>query len=320
MVQGQSEQERGVPLRRLVLLGLAAGLLLAAAAAPLGAAKGPDRFPETIPLPNGFQPEGIATSPGGAFFVGSIPTGAVYRGSLRTGRGDVLVQPQDGRQAIGVDYHRGLLFVAGGPTGDGYVYDARSGENVAAFDFTGEASFVNDVVATRRAAWFTDSQRPFLYRVERGPGGSIGGSAEAVELTGDFQMAAGFNVNGIDATPNGRTLIIVQSNTGKLFTVDTSGVTSEIDLGGGSVPNGDGILLRGRTLYVVQNRLNQIAVIRLSRDLESGEIVDTLTDPDFDVPTTIDSFGRRLYAVNARFGTTPTPDTTYSVVQVSTKQ
>ena len=31
---------------------------------------------------------------------------------------------------------------------------------------------------------------------------------------------AGFNANGIAATPNGKRLIIVQSNTGKLFTVD----------------------------------------------------------------------------------------------------
>jgi len=34
------------------------------------------------------------------------------------------------------------------------------------------------------------------------------------------------------------------------------------------------------------------------------------------VPTTIDRHGSRLYAVNARFGTTPTPTTPYTVVQV----
>jgi hypothetical protein len=41
-----------------------------------------------------------------------------------------------------------------------------------------------------------------------------------------------------------------------------------------------------------------------------------LTDPDFDVPTTIDRFGSRLYAVNARFSTPPTTLTAYDVVQV----
>ena len=71
--------------------------------------------------------------------------------------------------------------------------------------------------------------------------------------------------------------------------------------------NGDGILLDGRTLYVVQNRDNKVAVVRLSRRLRSGDVQMHITDPDFDVPTTIDDFGKRLYAVNARFRPTPPP-------------
>jgi hypothetical protein len=127
------------------------------------------------------------------------------------------------------------------------------------------------------------------------------------------------NSNGIDATPNGKTLIIVQSDPGKLFTVDPeTGVADEIELTGGSgnVMNGDGILLDGKTLYVVQNRLNQIAVIELEKALGAGTIVDLITSPLFDVPTTIDEFGKWLYAVNARFTTPPTPSTTYTIVQV----
>src|SRR5688572_32903620 len=76
-------------------------------------------FPDVIPLPDGFQPEGIATGTGTTFYVGSIPTGAVYRGDLRTGEGEVLVQPQAGRAAIGRKYddRSGVLFVAGAPPG-----------------------------------------------------------------------------------------------------------------------------------------------------------------------------------------------------------
>ena len=84
-----------------------------------------------------------------------------------------------------------------------------------------------------------------------------------------------------------------------------------------SVRNGDGILLTGKILYVVQNRDNKIARIALAARLDSGRITGYLTDPDFDVPTTIDDLGNRLYAVNARFGTTPTPTTRYDVVQVA---
>jgi hypothetical protein len=70
------------------------------------------------------------------------------------------------------------------------------------------------------------------------------GPAEVVPLTGDLAYATGFNVNGIDVTADGKTLILVQSNTGMLFTADLAGVTKRIDIGADSVVNGDGILLR----------------------------------------------------------------------------
>lgn len=280
-------------------------------------------FPDVIPLPNGFQPEGIATGTGATFYVGSIPTGAVYRGDLRTGEGEVLVPAQAGRFAIGLKYddRSGLLFVAGGPTGYAYVYDGDTGANIAAIQLTTLPSFINDVVITKDAAYFTNSFRPFIYRVPLENNGDLPAVPSVVEipLGGEYQFTPGaFNANGIAATPNGKTLIIVNSTEGALYKVDpTTGVATRIDLGTGAVPNGDGILLQGKTLYVVQNRLNQIAVIELSADLTSGTITEIITDADFRVPTTIARFGNSLYAVNARFGTAPTPDTEYEVVRVS---
>ena len=78
---------------------------------------------------------------------------------------------------------------------------------------------MNDVVVTKRAAWFTDSNRAALYRVALSKNGVPAQSAQVVPLTGDFQLVAGFNLNGIDATPDGKTLVVVQSATGKLFRV-----------------------------------------------------------------------------------------------------
>jgi sugar lactone lactonase YvrE len=280
-------------------------------------------FPDVIPLPNGFQPEGIAIGTGTTFYVGSIPTGAVYRGDLRTGEGEVLIPAQAGRSAIGLKYHdrSGLLFVAGGPTGYAYVYDGDTGANVAAIQLTTLPSFINDVVVTRDAAYFTNSFQPFIYRVPLENNGNLPAvpTSEEIPLGGDYQFTPGaFNANGIAATPNGKTLIIVNSTQGALYNVDpTTGVATRIDLGTGAVPNGDGILLQGKTLYVVQNQLNQIAVVELSASLTSGTITETITDADFRVPTTIARFGNSLYAVNARFGTVPTPDTEYEVVRVS---
>ena len=279
-------------------------------------------FPEIIPLPNGFQPEGIAVGTGSTFYVGSIPTGAVYRGDLRTGEGDVLVPAQAGRFSIGLkfDDRTGLLFVAGGPTGFAYVYNGETGENIAAIQLTTLPSFINDVVITRDAAYFTNSFQPILYKVPLANTGELPAApvSEEIPLGGDYQFTPGaFNANGIAATPNGKTLIIVNSTEGVLYRVDpATGVATRIDLGTGGVPNGDGILLHGNTLYVVQNVLNQIAVVELSADLSSGTILETITSPDFRVPTTIERFGNELYVVNARFGTVPTPDTEYEVVRV----
>ena len=190
----------------------------------------------------------------------------------------------------------------------------RSGLLLKTYRFTTETTtFVNDVVVARGFAYFTDSRRPFLYRVPIGGHGHHGKGhghprqATAIPLSGAIVYGEGNNANGIDAAHDGRTLIIVQTNVGKLFTVNRrTGLTREIVLDE-PVVNGDGILLDGRTLYVVQNRDNKVAVVRISRRLGSGDVQMHITDPDFDVPTTIDEFGKRLYAVNARFRPTPPP-------------
>ena len=300
--------------RLLVLLVLTAVALLPGTA-------GAGAFPDTIRLPDGWQPEGIAAGRGTSLYVGSLATGAVWKADARTGTGEVVVPGQEGRVAVGIKVdRRNRLFVAGGPTGQAYVYDARTGAELAAYQLAPAGpSFVNDVVVTREAAYFTDSLNQQLYVVPLGPGGRLPAqdAVRTLLLTGELVYETGFNLNGIVAAKGGRVLLAVQSNTGLLFRIDPgTGVTSLVDLGGASLTNGDGLLLRGRTLYVVRNRLNEIAVVRLDGRLTSGRLVDTLTDPDFDVPTTIAFQAGRLYAVNARFGTPPEPDTRYDIVRV----
>ena len=207
--------------------------------------------------------------------------------------------------------------MSGASTGKAFVYDAKTGTLVREYQLatTGGPTFINDVVVTKKAAFFTDSNRAVIYKVPIA--GKTLGDAQTIPLTGDFQLVPGFNLNGIAATPNGKTLIAIQSATGKLFTIDpATGATKAIDLGGAVLSNGDGLLLQGKTLYVVQNRDNKIAVVKLDAKLTSGTVVRTITDAAFDVPTTIARHGNRLYAVNARFTTPPGPTTTYSVVQV----
>jgi hypothetical protein len=66
----------------------------------------------------------------------------------------------------------------------------------------------------------------------------------------------------------------------------------------------------------LQIRQNWVAVVHLNATGTAGEVVEYLTDPRFDVPTTVAAFGNRLYLPNARFNTPPTPTTTYTAVAI----
>jgi hypothetical protein len=95
------------------------------------------RFPDSVPLPVDFAPEGIASGAGSTFYPASLTTGDIYQGDLRTGKGFVLVAPPGGGQGVGLkaDVPDHLLFVAGGTTGTAHVYDSRTGALVAQYQF-----------------------------------------------------------------------------------------------------------------------------------------------------------------------------------------
>jgi sugar lactone lactonase YvrE len=298
-------------MRRIVLI-LAAAVVLVTPVALAQAV-----YPEKIALPNAFAPEGIAMGTGNTFYVGSIPTGAIFRGNVRTGAGAIFIAGVPGRAATGLEYDRGRLWVSGAGTGKAFVYNARTGALIREYQLgTPPATFINDVVVTNRAAYFTDSQQPVVYKVALSKSGAPG-ALSSIQLTGAYTHVPGqFNLNGIDAVPSGKRLLTVQTVTGKLFLLDPrTGGTTLVDLGGYVLEDGDGILLHGRTLYVVQNQLDKIAVLTLTPGLTHGTLTRTIEDDDFDVPTTIDRLGSRIYAVNARFGRTTATDQAYDVVK-----
>jgi hypothetical protein len=298
--------QRG-PRRRSVLVlvaALAASLLVGLPAGAQGSA-----FPDSLPLPDGFYPEGIAISSGQDFFVGSLLDGSLYRGNLRTGDGEVIAPGTEGRWLVGLDHdaRSGLVWGAGIDGGAGAVlaFDAATGELVHVVAIP-DAAFLNDLVVTRKALYVTDSFADRLYSVPLGAAGHPTGLATAIPLSGDFEFVTEgdlpLNLNGIDAAPDGRWLMAVHSSLGVLYRIHPgTGVATMIDLGGASVPSGDGILLHGRTLYVVQNFLNQVAVVELDPGFTSGAIVDTIVSDGFRIPTTVARAGNRLYLANARF-------------------
>jgi sugar lactone lactonase YvrE len=274
------------------------------------------RFPSTINLPDGFQPEGIAIGNGPFAYFGSRATGQILKVSLATGASREL-SPATGTPSLGMKIDdRGRLFVAGGAAGDARIVDLRSGKVLAHYPFGG--AFINDVALTDSAAYFTDSRQAVLYKVSFGRPGSLPSTFSTVPLTGDFVLdPAALNANGIVRTPDGRALILVQTGTGLLFRVDpATGVARKIDVGGATFVNGDGLLIQGRTLYIVQNRFNTVAVVGLDKRGSTGVLRRSITDPRFDVPTAIAPFDGRLYLPNARFSTPPTPTTPYTAVAI----
>jgi sugar lactone lactonase YvrE len=296
----------------------AAAFFLALAAwlvpAPLAAAGQADtrEDPSVITLPGATGAEGISAGEGNTFFAGDRLNGNIFRGDVRAGKARLFIAAPSGRAALGmkVDRRHGLLFVAGGATGQAYIYDLGSKETAALYQLAGAGtSFINDVTLIGQGAWFTNSQAGELYFVPVNGRGDPG-AAQTVVLKGPAGgLDQGFNLNGIAVVRDGHTLIVAHTARGALYTVDPkSGASALISLSDRSgtpvtVPDVDGIIVRGNMLWAVQNLLNQVSRIRLDGSLGTGEVQEVITDKHFDVPTTAALFGDTLALVNAKFST-----------------
>jgi DNA-binding beta-propeller fold protein YncE len=314
------------------MLLVASGLQLTSLA-PADAGRGHDHpvGPDRIELPDGWRPEGITTD-GRRLYVGSLADGAIWAADPRSGDGEVLAEGTPGRVAVGVDYdrRRDAIWVAGGATGEVRAHDADTGALLATYSFPSPDAtprFLNDVTVTRRAVYVTDSRHAELAVVplgrphHRGHGSGHGSglppadAARVLPLTGDLVLQEGNNLNGI--VDLGHWLVAVQSNAGKLLRISPrTGETTQVDLGGASLVNGDGLEPGREGIYVLRNRDNLIVPVRLNRRATEGTVRTAFTDAGLDVPSTAARLHHSLYAVNARFTTTPTPTTPYWITRV----
>jgi len=296
-------------------------LLLGVALLPGLAAAEPR--PDAYTLPGGAVfPEGVAfEQDSGFFYVSSTTDGTIFRGDLGSTAAEAFLPAgTDGRtSATGLETANGLLYVSGGGTGKMFIYETETGALVEQFAALATPTFINDVAVTNSGdAFFTDSLTPSLYRVfDEGSGLEL---ERFIDFTGTaLTYEAGFNANGIVATPDGRYLLIIQSNTGELFRVDLSTkAVVEVELGGAALTAGDGLELRGRNLYVVRNSLGGLGVIRQTGDFATGELLQEVGDPSFRFPTTAAIARGRLLVVNSQFnqraaGTQELPFTLSSV-------
>jgi len=304
---------------------LAAAIILTATLSTAVAAHEIDQtsrviWPDIIPIPVGFEPEGIELGRDQDFFVGTLSfsgnltnAGAIYKGNLATGEGQVLVPPT-GKPLIGLSYdvRTDYLYAAtgfGNPNRERgvNVYAGTSGRLLGEIIF-GDEMVINDVLVTETAVYCTDSLSTTLYKIPLENDGKVFSSAaERIEMTG-FEMVEGFNANGLAGDFDGKELLVINISTGVLYLVNTeSGAASPVDIQGSatSFVNGDGLHMDGRTLYICENfsnfPLGRIAVVEFSDDLTQGTFVKYIESDDFAIPTTIIGFGTCIYAVNSHY-------------------
>ena len=293
----------------VVFAGLVAAVPASAstAAAPAPAAQAHrHHLPSTYAVP-GEQayPEGSAADERtGTFWVSSLGTGAIYRGHAKDPQMRLFLEPGgDGRTStLGLEYSRGVLYVAGGESGDVWAYDAYSGKLLTR-QSTGAGGFVNDVtIGIDGAAYFTDSFRPYIYRLARGRDGSWS-LARWLDVSSVVPFAEGeFNLNGIAPVHRGRYLMVVTTNTGRLYRIDVlKRAITPVRLVNADLANGDGLEAYGNSLYVVRNVDDTVVRVRLSRRATVATGVASLSDPSFATPTTAEVLWGRLLVVNSQF-------------------
>ena len=278
---------------------------------------------EVIVLPGASSAEGIAAGRGATFYAGDLRQGDIFQGDLQRGTAELFINAPQGRMAMGMaaDVVHNLLFVAGGFTGQGYIYDIRSGITVASYQFGDpDTSLVNDVALTDDGACYTESWQARLYFVPVSQAGVPEATFRTLAVSGPAAtispISGRVNLNGIQATPNGETLVVAHSVNAQLYAVDPA-TGASATIAGVNVPDVDGIVLEAGRLWAVQNRSNQVSQIRLVPDLTSGVVEEVITSELFQVPTTAARVGRRLAVVNSHMnaGFPPNADQ-YEVIVV----
>jgi sugar lactone lactonase YvrE len=299
----------------LILMSLALTLL----ALPfLSASAGEKPFPNIVPALDDSLPEGFAIGKGHTAYNGSVD-GSIYKVDLRSGEGEVLVEADVeflacSKLGMRVDPRTNYLFVAGCENGNALVFDADTGDLIMEYTLPlppgseGGYQIVNDLAITKDAVYFTDSHQPLLYRLPLSKNGGLPAedAATAIVLGGEFVNIAPEDgccgANGIVATRNGKALIVGQSNFTQLYKVDSStGYADEIQVDPPLSGFLDGLVMHGRTLYIMNPDMDAVQVVKLDKEMLTGEYVGVINDSSMSGVASGALFGKSLYVNNAHY-------------------
>jgi Cu-Zn family superoxide dismutase len=291
------------------------------AAPPVDESAAETPTPTTISLPETVTfPEGIAYDEGtGTLYTGSAVDGTLIRVDAATGAvsqaipaGVIVSDDATFPAVLGMEFDsQGRIWIAGGRTGKILVVSAAEGTLLADATVPASGSLINDVAVIGSSAYFTDTLVPTLWRLTE-EGGTFGVAEPWLDLTGTpIAYGDGPNLNGITATPDGSTLLVVHMGAGLLYAIDvTTKEVRPIETGGEDLSGADGLVLDGSTLYVIRQTAVEIATIQLNEGMTSGTVVSRFTDPALAWPATAALVGDELVVVNTQFNTRQNTTTT----------
>jgi Cu-Zn family superoxide dismutase len=278
----------------------------------------------TIPGSRVF-PEGLVyDEQTNALFTTSMEQGSIYRTTLDQAEFEVL-SPAGANGCTSVlglriDPENRRLFASAGVTGMAYVFDADTGKPLGRYTNaiapkergtmgpnSTSPTLINDVVVIEGDAYFTDSYHPVLYKLPKSTIDATPSDGEArlepwlefegtvLKYTRGDGLASGLNLNGIVATPDGRYLIVVATNTGKLFRIDVK-TREVVEIVGQGNKGGDGMLLwgDGKLLVIDMTQPKPLTKLQLSNDYAGYDLIDRYSVPGNISPTNCQIIGDRI--------------------------
>lgn len=272
---------------------------------------------ETLVLPgDSFYPESLAQdNKSGKMFSGSFSNGDIVQ--FTHGKATVFVpgSRDDIHSVVGIaiDSVKRRLWLCNSEAGASskstpetvgkafvHVYNVDSGQLLKKIPLSGDGGhFCNDIALSRDgSAYITDSFSPIIWKISTN-------LVPQAWLVSDQFKGEGFNLNGIQLSPDEKYLLVNKTNTGKVFRVDVQN-KSVLDVRlDRPIEGGDGMqLVSSHVLLMVEGfgaKEPGIARLVFNTDYTAAKIEDKVISPAFETPTAVRQIGEMVYVVNSRF-------------------
>ncbi len=257
-------------------------------------------------------PEGLAYSFNtNSLYTGSMMHGTLYRAGIKEKGFKAMPVKENPPSALGIKAFTDRLYVANGTNGTVGVFSSTYRQKL--YEFTvpknlGEKEiFINDVaVWDTNKGYVTDSFRPMIYEFDQAKGNTLHEWLNLDDTVIKYQ--SGYNLNGIVLTKNKAFLIVIQTNTGELFRIDTkTKKVAKIKVSGAPLRNGDGIAIDGDTLYVAINVAGKLAKVELNSDFTNG--TSSIIKEGLAFPTAVAIGKDAIYVLNSQLDKAGQDDT-----------